>query len=77
RITDNGKGRAHQDLKTALAPHATSKVYTLDELEAVASMGFRGEALASLASVAKLKIISKHQNSQDAWPINNQTREVL
>lgn len=77
RIRDNGKGIAQQDLKLALAPHATSKVYTLDELEAVASMGFRGEALASIASVAKLKIISKHQNSQDAWQINNQTREVM
>ncbi|KEI35550.1 DNA mismatch repair protein MutL [Francisella sp. W12-1067] len=77
RIRDNGNGITKQDLALALVAHATSKVYTLEELEAVASMGFRGEALASIASVSKLKIISKHIQAQDAWQINNHTNEVV
>ena len=77
RIRDNGNGISKDDLSLALAPHATSKVYTLDELEAVASMGFRGEALASIGSVAKVKILSKHISSDDAWQINNTTNEVV
>ena len=76
RIRDNGSGIAREDMPLTLAAHATSKVYSLDELEAVSSMGFRGEALASIASVAKLKIISKHKYSDDALQINNQTNEV-
>ncbi|QIV94778.1 DNA mismatch repair endonuclease MutL [Allofrancisella frigidaquae] len=77
RIRDNGNGITKQDMALALVAHATSKVYTLEELEAVASMGFRGEALASIASVSKLKIISKHIQAQDAWQINNHTNEVV
>ena len=77
RIRDNGNGIAKNDLALALAPHATNKIYTLDELEAVTSMGFRGEALASIGSVTKVKIISKHIKSQEAWQINNTSNEII
>ena len=68
RVRDNGRGVAREQLPLTLAPHATSKISTLDELEAVATLGFRGEALASMASVSALSVTSNHDGAS-AWQV--------
>ena len=81
KIQDNGSGIEKDDLPLAISAHATSKVYDIDELTAVTSLGFRGEALASISSISKFAIYSKsilaHKNSDSAWKIMQNGRQDI
>ena len=79
KISDNGHGILKQDLAMALSRHATSKIENLTDLEQIATLGFRGEALPSIASVTRMTIRSREINADQAWMVssdgNNKTTE--
>ena len=77
KVTDNGKGIAQDDLEIAFERHATSKIRSADDLNTVNSMGFRGEALASIAAISNVELISKTSNQDTGYKVVVEAGNIL
>ena len=77
KISDDGKGIASDDLEIAFERHATSKIRSADDLDTVKSMGFRGEALASIAAIANVEVVSKTENEQIGYRVVVEAGNIL
>ena len=77
RVSDNGKGIAQDDLEIAFERHATSKIRSAADLDTVTSMGFRGEALASIAAVANVELVSKTQEQEIGYRVVVEAGDIL
>ena len=77
KVTDNGKGIAQDDLEIAFERHATSKIRSADDLDLVTSMGFRGEALASIAAISKVEMVSKTKEQDTGYKIVVEGGDIL
>jgi DNA mismatch repair protein MutL len=76
RVIDDGQGMNREELCLALQRHATSKIASLEDLEGVRTMGFRGEALPSIASVARLDLVSRHHGADHGWAVRVRRGEI-
>ncbi len=77
KVTDNGKGITEDDLEMAFERHATSKIRSAEDLNTVVSMGFRGEALASIAAIARVEMVSKTKEQQNGYKVVVEGGNVL
>ena len=77
KVTDNGKGIAQDDLEIAFERHATSKIRSANDLDTVTSMGFRGEALASIAAIANVELVSKTKEQEIGYKVIVEAGDIL